>query len=186
MANAMGDPTPKYEGRLTLNPLKHLDWAGAVVLMASLLVSKGTLVIGWGKPVRYNAEAMRNPILHGGLVALAGPLSNFAMALCAGLPVKLGVLRGLPLIEDAFAIFAAVNLAMFVFNILPFPPLDGWKILQIFLPSGLAYKMKDLETRAGMAPLYVLMACMFFFGGSLIGPLYRLAVGIFVGRFPLS
>lgn len=184
-AYSLGDPTPKYEGRLTLNPFSHLDIAGAVVLMFSLLFTGGKVVVGWGKPVRFSTEAMRSPITDGALVALAGPLANFFLALCAGLPVKFGVLAALPVVEDAFAIFAGVNIALFIFNLIPFPPLDGWKVLQLVMPTSLAYKMKHIETRWGMVPLYCLMAVVYIFGSTLLGPIYRLFMEVLVGRLPL-
>ena len=185
MANALGDPTPKYEGRLTLNPIKHLDFAGAAVLMVSLLFTGGRVVVGWGKPVRFNTEAMRSPIVDGAMVALAGPLSNFFLALCAGLPVKFGLFSSLPVLEDACTIFAGVNIALFIFNLIPFPPLDGWKVIQAVLPSSVAYKMKDIENGWGMWPLYALMAVVYFLGSSLLGPIYRIFMEVLVGRMPM-
>ncbi len=185
MAYTLGDPTPKYEGRLTLNPLKHLDYVGALVLMCSLLLTGGKVVVGWGKPVRFNTDAMRNPIRDGAIVALAGPLSNFLLAMCAGLPVKFGLLRSMVVVEDAFAIFAGVNVALFIFNMIPFPPLDGWKVLQLILPESLAYKMKELEANWGMWPLYALMAVVYLFGSRLLGPIYQLIMAIMVGRLPI-
>lgn len=185
MANSLGDPTPKYEGRLTLNPLKHLDWSGAIVLMFSLLFTGGKVVIGWGKPVRYSTEAMKSPITDGALVALAGPLANLFLAIAAGLPVKFGVLSPLPVVEDACTIFAGVNVALFIFNMIPFPPLDGWKIIQLVMPTSLAYRMKDLENSWGMKPLYALMIVMWCFGSYLMGPIYRLVMMLLVGRFPM-
>lgn len=184
-AYKLGDPTPKYEGRLTLNPLVHLDWAGAIVLMISLFTTGGRVVLGWGKPVQYNSEAMKDPVLHGGMVAFAGPFANFVFAVIAGLPVKLGLIT-IPIIQDAFTILAGVNIALFIFNMIPFPPLDGWKVLQIFLPSSLTSKMRDLEASAGMIPMYCLMAFIFFFGRWILSPPYAMMMAVFVGRMPLQ
>ncbi|MCR5661229.1 MAG: site-2 protease family protein [bacterium] len=184
-AYKFGDPTPKYEGRLTLNPFVHLDLIGAVVLMISLFTTGGRVVVGWGKPVQYNSQAMKDPILHGGMVAFAGPFANLIFAIIAGLPVKLGLIP-IPIIQDALTILAGVNIALFIFNLIPFPPLDGWKVLQIFVSSSLADKMCDWETRAGMVPMYCLMGFIFLFGKWILSPPYAFLMAIFVGRMPLQ
>ncbi|MBQ7567908.1 site-2 protease family protein [bacterium] len=186
MATALGDPTPKYDGRLTLNPIKHLDWVGALALMLSLMLTGGRIVVGWGKPVRYSTEAMRSPITDGAIVALAGPLSNFFLALCAGLPVKFGLLASFPVIVSACTIFAGVNIALFIFNMIPFPPLDGWKIVQAIVPASVAYRMKDAENSWGMVPLYILMVAVYVFGSYTLGPIYRLFMEVLVGRMPMN
>lgn len=186
MANKLGDPTPKYEGRLTLNPLVHLDLAGALVLMVSLFVSGGRVLLGWGKPVQFNSEALKDPVVDGGLVAFAGPFANLLLAVIAGLPVKLFGMYLLPELEDALTIFAGVNVALFLFNMICFPPLDGWKVLQVFLPRSLAYKMRDLEARAGLVPMYCLMACIWLGGSVFLGVPYRALMQALVGRLPLQ
>lgn len=184
-AYKLGDPTPKYEGRLTLNPIRHLDLVGSLVLLLSFATSQGTLVLGWGKPVQFNSEAMKDPIVDGGLVAAAGPFANLIVAIIVGLPVKLGMVP-IPLLEDILAIFAGVNIALFVFNMIPFPPLDGWKVLQIVMPRSLAYEMKSCESRFGLWPMYTLMGLIFFFGAYIIGPPYHFLLEVLVGRMPIQ
>jgi Zn-dependent protease len=185
MAYWLGDPTPKYEGRLTLNPLLHLDLVGAVVLFFSLATTGGRVVVGWGKPVQFNSDALRDPIRDGALIAFAGPGANLVLAILAGLPVKLGLLQALPLAEDALTILTAVNIALFIFNLIPFPPLDGWKILQAFMPREFAWEMKRFETRVGMIPLLCLMGIIFFFGTYILGPPYAFLMEMLAGRMPL-
>lgn len=185
-AYSLGDPTPKYEGRLTPNPLVHVDPTGALVLFLSLATTGGRVVVGWGKPVQFNSDALRDPIRDGALIALAGPASNLALAVVAGVPVKLGLLQALPLAEDALTILVAVNVALFVFNLIPFPPLDGWKILQVFVPRGFAYDMKRFEARSGMMPLFGFMAFLYFFGPLVLGPPYAFLMGLLAGRMPLQ
>ena len=184
-AYKLGDPTPKYEGRITLNPFVHLDVVGAIVLMLSLLSTGGRVVIGWGKPVRFNSEAMSDPILHGAMVAFAGPFSNFLLAVVAGLPVKLGLVP-IPVLADALAILAGVNVALFIFNMIPFPPLDGWKVLQAFLPRSVAYQMRNVEASWGMVPMYGLMGVIYLFGGFILGPPYAFIMAVLVGRLPIQ
>ncbi len=186
VAYSLGDPTPKYDGRLTPNPLVHLDLMGAAVLFLSLVATQGRAVVGWGRPVQFNSEALRDPIRDGALIAFAGPGSNLALALLAGLPVKFGLLQALPLAEDALTILTAVNVAMFFFNLIPFPPLDGWKVLQAFVPRSFAWDMKRFETRSGMIPLFCLMGFIFLFGRYVLGPPYVFLMTLLAGRLPLQ
>ena len=184
MADYMGDPTPKYEGKLTLNPFVHLDITGAIVLLLSLLFTQGRCIVGWGKPVAINSEAMNNPIVDGGICSFAGPFANFLLAMCAGLPVKFGLFQSILILKDFLTILASINIALFIFNMIPFPPLDGWKFLQVFVPTDFAYTMRDWETRIGSVPMYCLMAVVIFFGPHFIGPFYMKLLSIFIGRMP--
>lgn len=133
MADRLGDPTPGYQGRLTLNPLAHMDIMGTICLLIA--------DFGWGKPVQVNSTYFRNPQRDNMLVALAGPLSNFIIAFV--LFVAFGFLYYLLPIQDGKSwadlllamvyLGAKINLTLCVFNLLPFPPLDGSKILGYFL-----------------------------------------------------
>ncbi|MGM9998315.1 MAG: site-2 protease family protein [Candidatus Bruticola sp.] len=184
MAYRMGDPTQKYEGRLTLNPLVHVDWVGAAALLLSLTLTGGRCIVGWGKPVAINAESLNDPIVDGGVCSFAGPFANFLLALCAGLPVKFGLFASLPMVAYFLTVLASVNIALFIFNMIPFPPLDGWKFLQVFVPRNLAYKMRDWETSIGSAPMYVFMAVVVIFGPRFLGPVYMALLGLLVGQLP--
>ena len=140
-ANRLGDNTAKNEGRLTMNPLPHLDPIGTVMLFFSGL-------FGWAKPVPFNPGNFRNPVRDTTLVALAGPLSNLLTALALLLLFKLLVFvkffNWVPLSYDTldtivhiFRLSILVNISIAVFNMLPFPPLDGFKVLSYFLPHNL-------------------------------------------------
>lgn len=177
-AVSLGDPTPKYEGRLTLNPVVHTDPMGALVLLVTLVMTGGRAVIGWGKPVQFNSDALREPIRDGALIAFAGPLSNFVLAFLAGLPLKLGLV-GHPLAAKALVTLVSINIALGLFNLIPFPPLDGWKVLGAFMPRGLAWDMKRFETRAGMGPMLGLMAFMMLFGGYVLYPPFAFLMAVF-------
>jgi Zn-dependent protease len=124
-AYLQGDPTAKYEGRLTANPLAHLDPIGSVIV-PFLLVASGSPAFGWAKPVPYNPYNLRNRRWGELLVAAAGPLTNLALA-----AVFAGVFRLAG--QSSFAEFASVvvfvNVALFLFNLMPVPPFDGSKIL---------------------------------------------------------
>lgn len=140
-----GDPTAHQLGRVTFNPLKHIDPVGTVALPAFMILSGMPFTFGWAKPVPVKFERLNNPRWDGVLVALAGPGINLVLAVCA---VALIALLGLS--ADGFGAalllnFLMVNLVLAVFNLLPLPPLDGYRVLSGFLPESLSKKLARLE-----------------------------------------
>jgi Zn-dependent protease len=143
VANAFGDPTAKRLGRLSLNPVRHVDPVGTIGLPMLLAVS-GAPVFGWAKPVPVVAKRMRNPRVHMMLVALAGPAMNFLLALVAAVLLAMSARSLSP--ESAAAVFIVDNLRNFlliniflgVFNLLPVPPFDGGHVVEGLLPRRLA------------------------------------------------
>jgi Zn-dependent protease len=129
VARRLGDRTAEAAGRLTLNPLPHIDPVGSVLLPAMLAFS-GAPVFGWAKPVPVNPRVFRRPTEGMALTALAGPISNLALALIAG-RVLLPVAGGFA--ADLIWAFGIINVVLAVFNLLPIPPLDGSKMLPLFL-----------------------------------------------------
>lgn len=129
VAYYLGDPTAKIQGRLTLNPIRHLDLAGTLVFLL-------TRVVGWGKPVPVNPLNFKYPVRDSALTALAGPISNFLLAFAVALPWKyLGAY--LPAeITLIFTMIFHVSIFLGIFNLFPIPPLDGSKILLLIIPSG--------------------------------------------------
>ncbi len=139
VANAFGDPTARDLGRLSPNPIRHVDPIGTVVLPLVLAVS-GAPVFGWAKPVPVVAQRMRNPRVHMMLVALAGPGMNLLLAMLAGIVLALVRPEGRPsepgelfLLMNLFN-FIAINLFLAVFNMLPIPPFDGGHVVEGLLP----------------------------------------------------
>lgn len=139
VANAFGDPTAREQGRLSLNPVRHVDPIGTVALPLVLALS-GAPVFGWAKPVPVVASRMRNPRLHMMLVALAGPGMNLMLALLAGIALALVRLAAPPGGEASLFLmlnlinFIAINIFLAVFNLLPIPPFDGGHVVEGLLP----------------------------------------------------
>jgi Zn-dependent protease len=128
VANYFGDPTAKYKGRITLNPMAHLDVMGTLMLIF--------VGLGWGKPVPVNPNNLNHPKRDSALVSLAGPASNILMAIVIALPYKYLVVHGgnAALANFLRAVFD-INLILALFNFVPLPPLDGSKIIGVFVPD---------------------------------------------------
>jgi Zn-dependent protease len=163
VARLFGDMTASNAGRLSLNPIRHIDPFGTVLLPLFLAVT-GAPVFGWAKPVPVRQSQLKNPRWHMVLVAAAGPLSNIILAVLGG--IALGF-AGQVLPESsgqagAFLIanlvnFIAINLFLAVFNMIPLPPFDGSKVLAGFLPPGLALKWQSLDRFALVIMLVLLV-----------------------------
>jgi Zn-dependent protease len=133
MANYLGDSTAKISGRLTLNPIRHLDPIGSILIPLILIIAKSPFLIGWAKPVPVNPFNLRDPKWDMAKIAIAGPVSNFSIVLFFSLLVNFFALPANLL--TIFSIIIFINLLLGVFNLMPFPPLDGSKILFAFFPS---------------------------------------------------
>src|SRR3989344_3776647 len=132
MANWLGDPTAKLEGRLTLNPIKHIDPAGSLLLPAILVITHSPILIGYAKPVPYNPYNLRGKYAEG-WVAFAGPGTNILLALIFGLAIRLFGTQLDPALLTAFGTIAYVNMLLSLFNLIPIPPLAGSKVLSSLL-----------------------------------------------------
>jgi len=172
MARRLGDPTAMMLGRLTLNPLKHIDPLGTVVVPL-LLLYLGGFIFGWARPVPVTFENLRNPKRDMALVAVAGPLANLLMALFWAVVMKLGLMfsgqldwLATPLIYMGGAgIF--INTILMVLNLLPLPPLDGGRVAMGLLPGPQSYQLGRLEPYGFFILLGLLATGML---GKIIGP----------------
>lgn len=165
VAYSQGDLTAKYEGRLTLNPIKHLDFFGSIILpLLLLLVTAGQgPVFGWAKPVPVNPYNFKDQKWGSLKVAISGPLSNLALALFFGIILRLIPLQFLNSFPGLFLIFSFVvqiNIVLALFNLIPIPPLDGSWILFDLLPERF-YPIKQFLQQYGM---YILIFLIFFGG----------------------
>ena len=177
MANYLGDPTAKYSGRLTLNPLRHLDPIGSFLLPLFLILMKSPILFGWAKPVPINPYNLRDQRYGSAKVALAGPASNLTIALVFGL-----ALRFFPEIAEIsgfylmFSYIVYLNILLAIFNLLPIPPLDGSHILFTFLPS----EFENLKIFLSQFGIFILFFLLFFFSNWLyliINWIFGLIVG---------
>jgi Zn-dependent protease len=167
-ADRLGDPTPRRMGRITLNPLAHLDPFGSIMLLVS--------GFGWAKPVMVQPLNLQgNPRSSMAIVAAAGPLSNLIMAFVFAIPVRIGLVGiststsgVLPTLEFLVFEFIWINLILMFFNLIPVPPLDGYKVLTGILPPDMAYRLRPLEQYGFM----ILLLAIFFlpsFGLDVLG-----------------
>lgn len=175
-AYKLGDSTAKDAGRLTFNPIKHLDLFGSIIVPVMLLISGSSFLFAWAKPVPYNPFNLRDKKYGDAKVAAAGPLANLAIAIVFGL-----IWRLMPFVSLTFSGFIAtiiyINLILMIFNLIPIPPLDGSKILATFLSPEKKFRYLSLE-RFGL--LFVLLF-VFLFSDLMILPvefLFQLIAGV--------
>lgn len=167
VADKLGDPTPRLQGRLTLNPLAHLDPVGTMML---LLVR-----FGWGKPVQFDPFNLRNPKKDAALISIAGPISNLITATVLSLIIRLTITPPFLLTLILPVIF--LNVVLAIFNLIPINPLDGFKIVGGLLPDDQAREWQTLE-RYGF--LFLLLLILPFNGHSLIGTIIEPIVSFII------
>lgn len=175
MAYRLGDSTAKDAGRLTMNPLAHLEWFGSFFLPLVMVFTNMPFVFGWAKPVPYNPYNLKDRKYGDAKVAIAGPLANLVIAVFFGL-----FLRFFPVFNLTFsgliAIIVYVNLVLMTFNLVPIPPLDGSKILATFLPDSWRVRYLSAE-RAGF--IFIILFVML--AGDIIMPVVNFLFKIIIG-----
>jgi len=179
-ANSLGDPTARLAGRLTLNPIPHIDLMGSIVLPALLVFTGSPIMFGWAKPVPYNPYNLKNQRWGEALVAIAGSATNISLALIFGLMVRFSPVLGLD--QTAVSIAATIsfiNLFLGLFNLIPFPPLDGFTALRSALPWHLSSGIARLEQKIrSMGPVSLLLF-LFVFSYVFAGPFFNLVLWLF-------
>lgn len=171
-AYQLGDPTAKYAGRLTLNPLNHMDPWGSFIVPLFLTISGLGFVFGWAKPVPYNPYNLKDQRFGPAIVGVAGPMSNLALVLLSGVFLRALLVAGTAdgLLAHALALVFIINIALMVFNLFPIPPLDGSKLLFAFLPIS-EYTKQTLEKNG----LVILLVFLFLAQGVVTTAIYSVA-----------
>ena len=181
-AYMQGDNTAYYAGRLTLNPLKHLDWVGSVLV--PIVTTMLGFPFGWAKPVPFNPYNLKNQRWGELLVAIAGPLSNIAIAIVFGLIVRFGFYRLTPGFLKLSAWVVFVNLWLAIFNLLPLPPLDGSRILFSLLPYQSNKFRQSLEKYSFLLLILIVFIIPQF--SQVLSVALSFSFGVLTGHSPLS
>ncbi|OGI57071.1 MAG: peptidase [Candidatus Muproteobacteria bacterium RBG_19FT_COMBO_61_10] len=183
VAKLLGDPTAERLGRLTLNPVKHIDPIGTLLVPALLVLLRTGFVFGWAKPVPITWENLRHPKRDMALVAAAGPVANLLMAVLWGLVVKISILLPLsaaPLSEPMkFMGLAGIlaNVLLMVFNLLPLPPLDGGRVAVGLLPGPWAWRLSQVEPYGLIILIGLMVSGLLWW---IIGPVAELVAWVVV------
>ncbi len=181
-AVALGDDTPRYQGRLSINPLRHLDMTGSVILPVILMMVNSPIIFGWAKPVMFNMNNFITPFArrYGALVtAMAGPISNITLAIGMGLVLRFFAYNFSAPVITIMSLIVLINLTLAVFNLLPIPPLDGHYIIEHIFPN--KYNLSTLITRFGMVGMvipFILALVLWQFIQPVIGVIFTLITGI--------
>jgi Zn-dependent protease len=191
MANRLGDPTARMLGRISLNPIRHIDIVGTILLPALAVISHVPL-LGWAKPTPVDTRNFKNPVLDDVLTAVIGPISNFAVAIGCFIVLVVIAKTSMPgliivqslaqrrLVETSSSLMPMallfhealkINVLLGIFNLIPLPPLDGSHVIRHFLPDGIRRGF-DM---AGIALLWILV----LFGGNFLGALLGSAMNLF-------
>lgn len=179
-ANSLGDPTARLAGRLTLNPLPHIDLMGSIILPALLVFTSSPILFGWAKPVPYNPYNLTNQRWGEAFVAVAGSATNILLAIIFGLIVRFGGEIGLDATALSLAAtIAFINLFLGLFNLIPFPPLDGFTALRAALPWHLSSGLSRMEQQIRAAGMLSLIVFLIVFSYLFAGPFFNLVRWLF-------
>ena len=180
VADMLGDPTARLAGRLTLNPIKHIDPVGSIIV--PIITSFGGITFGWAKPVPFNPYNLKNRRTGELLIALAGPASNLVIAIVFAIIIRVG-LGGASFLSPLFiqlcAYIVLINISLAVFNLVPLPPLDGSKILfSLFPPTLFWQRIRTFIERFAIILVLILVIFLWQFISPIIPFLFSLLTGI--------
>ena len=182
VAEILGDPTARLAGRLTLNPLRHLDPFGSILVPLILFTSNAPFLFGWARPVPYNQYNLRAGKWGPGIVALAGPASNLFIALLFSILIRLDILS--ESVIGIAGVVVLINIVLAFFNLIPVPPLDGSKIIASLLPYRLYMKWAQFEAVAsgyGLLFTFIFLFLFIFVFSGMFQTLVSFSFGLFTG-----
>lgn len=182
VAYRLGDDTAKHSGRLSLNPLAHIDPVGTVILPLILFLAH-LPVFGAAKPVPFDPNRLRNGDTGMAMVALAGPFTNLVLAIFISLWIRILPVSGLAL--DFFELFVLVNVGFFVFNMIPFPPLDGSRLFYALAPDSLRAIMRQIEG-FGLVGIMVFIFLLFPFISPIVGRAISAIISVLIPGYSLT
>lgn len=169
-AYALGDPTAKLANRLTLNPFRHIDPIGSVLLPLFLVLSHSGFLFGWAKPVPYNPFNLKNQRWGESIVAGAGVATNLVLAVIFGFVARYANAAGMQSVADLAATITLVNLYLGLFNLIPIPPLDGYTFLRGLLPPKSSMAFREFEERLRQGGFITLIVVLLVFSYFLSAP----------------
>lgn len=179
MAYVLGDPTAKLAKRLTLNPFRHIDPIGSVILPIGLVLTHSPFLFGWAKPVPYNPYNLKNQRWGESLVAVAGVGTNILLAVIFAFIARYASANGYNLLENLSETIVLVNLYLGLFNLIPIPPLDGYTFLRGLLPPKNAMAFREFEDRLRQGGIITLIVVLLVFSYFLSAPFSLLVSWIF-------
>lgn len=184
-ANALGDPTAKLQGRLSLNPIRHIDPVGSVLIPAVLVLTNSSFLFGWAKPVPYNPYNLKNQRWGEAIVGVAGVAVNLFIAVLFAFIARFAFGAGMVEFGTLASLVTLVNLSLGIFNLLPIPPLDGFTVLRGILPFKASMRLREIEDRIQAGGILSLVLILFLFSyflsapfGMLIRSVFQFLVGI--------
>lgn len=183
-ANALGDPTAKLQGRLSLNPIRHVDPIGSILIPAVLVLTNSSFLFGWAKPVPYNPYNLKNQRWGEAVVGVAGVATNLFIAVLFAFLARFAFGAGMVEFATLASLVVLVNLSLGIFNLLPIPPLDGFTVLRGILPFRASRKLREIEDRIQAGGIFSLILILFLFSYFLSAPfgaLIRYLFGLLIG-----
>ncbi len=173
-AQALGDPTARLAGRLTLNPIPHIDIVGSIIIPAVLVLTQAHILFGWAKPVPYNPYNLKNQRWGEAFVGVAGVATNIAIAVIFAIIARVAGGQGMTEFASLAAIVVLVNLSLGLFNLIPIPPIDGYTVLRGLLPHKASMALGRFEERVRAGGIFSLILVLIILTQFFAAPFYML------------
>lgn len=173
-AQSLGDPTARLAGRLTLNPLPHIDIIGSIIIPAILVLTQAGILFGWAKPVPYNPYNLKNQRWGEAFVGVAGVATNLTIAVLFAVLTRVAAAQGMMEFASLAAVVVLVNLSLGLFNLIPIPPIDGYTVLRGIVPYKVSMAMARFEDQMRAGGIFTLILVLIILTQFFSEPFYRL------------